>query len=1085
MFLKRNNYYLLYFSLPKLFLCEFCLKYTKSKAVLERHLNKCSWRNPPGTEIYRCGEVSVFEVDGNANKIYCQNLCLLAKLFLDHKTLYYDVEPFLFYVLAKSDKKGYHLVGYFSKEKHCQQKYNVSCIMTMPQYQRQGFGRFLIDFSYLLSRNEGQPGTPEKPLSDLGRVSYHAYWKSIVLEYLHNHRNQPISINSISSTTGLQHADIALALHLLKFIKYRKTEGGSLNVMLCVDWEQVDAYHERMCKSKTRIPIDPECLRWTPLLIYGQLPMIMTKTPTPEPRPGTSGNNNGVAIQQKIEPGEDKKVLDALQSTISEKIGKKRQKSTSRLQPKEEILVPETPSADDVDMRCETPLTSTGRKRTRPNRFNETIFEVTPDSVEPEVNSNESRPKRRRRGTEHEETPASDDNINLKRKRLGKILSQPEIETPEVVVKPEKIDRRFKRSPKKPPILDNSSVESDAISSEDVVLSKRATRHSQPVFNSPDSIATPLSPTARRSGRFSHRPRDTESPSIIVSTENEFMSDESTSKASVKSESPKKLNLLKKMMQNNQNKMLSANPQPDRKRRKNLAKSKDKGSGPSSDEHSSNSKKQLTILDMFKVKPQDPVVAESIPVATPLTSPPVKRSPGRPSKKDLNTSSSPIKEVKKPKEIKLNVIEDLKPEPKEKEKVKDKFRKNSRKNRLSESSSEESSIEADDEMEVEKKSKPIETEKSEKVEKSKKSDKIETPIKSPVSDRPSKPEKSAEKPVKVVLLEKMAEILKPKYDKKKQKAQESANMLVPSPMPSPSAKATEARIKDVPIKKSTSRKSGRSSESDSAASQSNSEISNLATIVSKSKEDIFKRENSIVDCAVKVEKLKFPYNKSGSRLMTDLIPLTRDDRHAVPTTSAAAATSVKPTSETSSKPKSNLAKYHLAKAASVAAAVEQTKALEVKNANYQEAKFISKKHVLLESANNNKHSKVKPPTTHSSHQSKVKEAKEQKEDSSNIQEPPITPILPNVESPITENVDKPEKLTKVASFDELKASAPPVSPKFPKIPKIQAAQDKFAPMTVVPEKLTDFPKAEPKKSLVKEPVVDPEKVSEKVRILVN
>jgi hypothetical protein len=43
----------------------------------------------------------VFEVDGNTNKIYCQNLCLLVKLFLDHKTLYYDVEPFLFYVLTQ------------------------------------------------------------------------------------------------------------------------------------------------------------------------------------------------------------------------------------------------------------------------------------------------------------------------------------------------------------------------------------------------------------------------------------------------------------------------------------------------------------------------------------------------------------------------------------------------------------------------------------------------------------------------------------------------------------------------------------------------------------------------------------------------------------------------------------------------------------------------------------------------------------------------------------------------------------------------------------------------------------------------
>ena len=46
---------------------------------------KCDLKHPPGDEIYRCENLSVFEVDGKRNKIFCQNLCLLAKLFLDHK----------------------------------------------------------------------------------------------------------------------------------------------------------------------------------------------------------------------------------------------------------------------------------------------------------------------------------------------------------------------------------------------------------------------------------------------------------------------------------------------------------------------------------------------------------------------------------------------------------------------------------------------------------------------------------------------------------------------------------------------------------------------------------------------------------------------------------------------------------------------------------------------------------------------------------------------------------------------------------------------------------------------------------------
>ena len=41
---------------------------------------------------------------------------------------YYDVEPFLFYVLTHCDEHGCHPVAYFSKEKRSAEDYNLVCL---------------------------------------------------------------------------------------------------------------------------------------------------------------------------------------------------------------------------------------------------------------------------------------------------------------------------------------------------------------------------------------------------------------------------------------------------------------------------------------------------------------------------------------------------------------------------------------------------------------------------------------------------------------------------------------------------------------------------------------------------------------------------------------------------------------------------------------------------------------------------------------------------------------------------------------------------------------------------------------------
>nr|CAH8843567.1 unnamed protein product [Trichobilharzia regenti] len=148
----------------KLWICEYCLKYMKYCETWLKHVQyTCKMKHPPGKEIYNHGNLCVYELDGNVQK-----------------------------------------------EKVSADNYNLACILTLPPFQRRGYGHFLISLSYELAKIEQVVGTPEKPLSDLGRLSYRSYWEKVILNYFLEHSD--CTMNEISKNTCIAIDDIIWTL---------------------------------------------------------------------------------------------------------------------------------------------------------------------------------------------------------------------------------------------------------------------------------------------------------------------------------------------------------------------------------------------------------------------------------------------------------------------------------------------------------------------------------------------------------------------------------------------------------------------------------------------------------------------------------------------------------------------------------------------------------------------------------------------------------------------------------------------------------------------------------------------------------
>ncbi len=146
-----------------------------------------------------------------------------------------------------------------SKEKYSEVGYNLACILTFPAYQRKGYGRFLISMSYELSKKEQKVGSPEKPLSDLGAISYRSYWASVVVKILEEWEGDTISLMDIIKLTSFVMDDITTTLQNLGLLKSLP----SGHVIIC-DKNKIATLRG---KYPIREPcVDPSKLHWAPLV---------------------------------------------------------------------------------------------------------------------------------------------------------------------------------------------------------------------------------------------------------------------------------------------------------------------------------------------------------------------------------------------------------------------------------------------------------------------------------------------------------------------------------------------------------------------------------------------------------------------------------------------------------------------------------------------------------------------------------------------------------------------------------------------------------------------------------------------------
>lgn len=270
---------------PRLHVCPLCFAYTPDASDYAQHLlhHQAEFQHSDSEEpgplpvpdsafpVYAHDGYTVYEVDGETEKPYCQNLSLFGKLFLEQKSVFFDTGGFKYYVLTHTVESSggvgrgrkrrrtssasgpkdvgqlfpTQVLGFFSKENLSWDSNNLACILVFPPFQHRRLGQLLMAVSYKLSGWEwegGVIGGPEKPLSAMGRRSYTRFWAERVaryflgetadadavkvLERVKKRKNglakEEMSVREIGERTGMLVEDVLCALGEMDICEVRK-----------------------------------------------------------------------------------------------------------------------------------------------------------------------------------------------------------------------------------------------------------------------------------------------------------------------------------------------------------------------------------------------------------------------------------------------------------------------------------------------------------------------------------------------------------------------------------------------------------------------------------------------------------------------------------------------------------------------------------------------------------------------------------------------------------------------------------------------------------------------------------------------